>query len=86
MDKTKNYPIFWEGKGMGNPQLKKNEKGKNDQGFKDLSQIEGLNRFRRLKDGSTNEDRSRIEGLYDFTDSYHHPLLTTHNSRLTIHH
>ena len=22
----KNYPIFWEGKGKGNPQLKKNEK------------------------------------------------------------
>jgi hypothetical protein len=21
----KNYPIFWEGKGKGNPQLKKNE-------------------------------------------------------------
>ena len=26
--KRKNYPIFWEGKGKGNPQLKKNERRK----------------------------------------------------------
>jgi hypothetical protein len=24
----KNYPIFWEGKGNGKPQLKKNQNGK----------------------------------------------------------
>jgi len=36
LDKTKNYPIFWEGKGMGNPLLKKNEKRKNDNRFQRL--------------------------------------------------
>jgi hypothetical protein len=35
MGKTKNYPFFWEGKGKGNPQLKKNQNNKITTDFTD---------------------------------------------------
>jgi hypothetical protein len=54
--KRKNYPIFWEGKGKGNPQLKKNENRKKNHRLRRLKRFHRLpTGFRRLSKQSADE-------------------------------